>query len=85
MRRAAIYTFIETAKLTRSETLPPKLVDQAALVRDRPPCYDALPRRLHARVRARNGGGVTGTYPSDFLVKRIDDDAFLHKTPVLTS
>jgi hypothetical protein len=35
-------------------------------------------------VRARNGGGVTGTYPSDFLVKRIDDDAFLHKTPVLT-
>jgi hypothetical protein len=33
MRRAAIYTFIETAKLTRSETLPLKLVDQAALVR----------------------------------------------------
>jgi hypothetical protein len=36
MRRAAIYTFIETAKLTRSETLPLKLVDQAALV-NRPP------------------------------------------------
>jgi len=28
--------FIETAKLTRSETLPLKLVDQAALV-NRPP------------------------------------------------
>jgi hypothetical protein len=39
MRRAAIYTFIETAKLTRIEAVPLKLVDQAALVRDPPPWW----------------------------------------------
>ena len=30
-------------------------------------------------------GFISGADVADFLVKQIDDDAFLHKTPVLTS
>jgi hypothetical protein len=30
-------------------------------------------------------GFISRADVSDFLVKQIDDDAFLHKTPVLTS
>jgi len=36
-------------------------------------------------IRAAGHAGSSRADVADFLVKQIDDDAFLHKTPVLTS
>jgi hypothetical protein len=45
----------------------------------------APPRRALVDSRRWTCGLVSRADVADFLVKQIDDDAFLHKTPVLTS
>ena len=58
---------------------------RAILLLLRPRYRPARPYRALINPRDWTWGFISRADVADFLVKQIDDDAFLYKTPVLTS